>query len=161
MSKSAFLLALTVDKALGAAGCGLAVASLGFGVYMNVHGPVDSFGKSKDFTVFAQLAPKRPWAQPTHGEPSKPSEESLDMTATASIPKPSAESRRVQENAVIPSMTLEAASADRATISIDGRPETVRVGDLIPGAGEVLEIRLGRRPVVKTSRGLILSSRQD
>lgn len=173
MSKTSLILNLTLDKALGAVGGGLAAASLGFGVYMNVHGPVAGLGTSHDFTVFAQLAPKRERALRTHADPVAPSSEPLDMTSTASIPKSSpAQVSQPDgptpvaddldpEAQVISSFTLEAASADAATISIEGRTRTVRIGDTIPGAGEILEIRPGRRAAVRTSRGLILSARRD
>lgn len=173
MSKTGLVVHLTLDKVLGAVGGGLAAASLGFGIYMNIHGPVAGFGTSHDFTVFAQLAPKRERGSRTHADPAAPSAEPLDMTATASIPKPSsAETSRPDVAAsatddldagaqVISSFTLEAASADSAMISIEGRTRMVRVGDTVPGAGEILEIRAGRRAAVRTSRGLILSARRD
>ncbi len=155
---------LSADKALGVFGGGLAAASLGFGVYMNIHGPAASFGHSKDFTVFAQFAaPRAPKIGP--GDPIAGPEagESLDMTATASISATVPDRNQTSPDAgtaLISNVTLEAASVDAATILVDGHAQTVHIGDTVPHAGEVLEIRPGPQPSVKTSRGLIVSSRQ-
>lgn len=165
VTKRSTIMQLSADKALGVVGGGLAVASLGFGVYMNLHGPAASFGHSQDFTVFAQLTghhsrqtSEQPAATPAPND-------QFDMTATASIPKPSrgttASVDDTDETPVISSVTLEAASVDAATVFVNGHPRTVRVGDIVPNAGEVVEIRLGARPTVKTTRGFILSSRQE
>ena len=171
MKKSAAPL-LSTDKMLGVAGSGLAVASIGFGLYMNTHGPAPgALGSGHDFSVFAQLAPRTQMAQrAARNRAATPAttQDALDTTATASIPKAAASAPPadgtapdVAETSIIPSVTLEAASADRATIAIDGRMRTVQIGDDVPGAGEVLEIETGPRPVVKTSRGLIVAARPD
>jgi hypothetical protein len=160
---------LSTDIMLGGAGCCMAVASLGFGLYMNAYGPAPGFGTSHDFTVFAQLAPSARRGATAHPATaaSVTDADALDMTATASIPKNGASTfddgagpSRIGDGAsIITSVTLRAATEDTATIEIDGRTSTVRVGDTIPGAGEVIEILPGRRPLVRASRGLILSSR--
>ena len=135
------------DFALGAVGCGLAVVSASFGLYMNVHGPV-AHQPGNDFSVFAQLAPRTSPAQrPDESEP-------LDLTPTASIAAPGA-----SRQPTMASMVLQSATADAATISVAGRSLSVRVGDTIPGGGEVLAIYPGARPLVRTSRGTILATR--
>jgi hypothetical protein len=162
---------LSADKILGGVGGGLAVASMGFGVYMNIHGPVASFGHSNDFPAFAQMATLRAGreASPMPAQqapvvatmPSASPDESLDMTETASIPKPSRSLTAPAkiETRIISSVTLESASVNAATIFVDGSLRTVHVGDTVPDAGEVLEIWTGSRPAIKTSRGLIVSPR--
>lgn len=151
----------TIDAAMGAFGCCLAAASASFGIYMNVHGPAPSLGTSRDFSVFAQLAPRSmPLAAVGKQGTPKASGE-LDMTATASIRRRVRETaENPEEKAIISSVILEAADAQAATIAIDGQLRTVRVGDTVPGAGDVLAILPGPRPVLKTSRGLILSARR-
>lgn len=158
----------TADFALGATGCCLAAASAAFGVGMAVHGPVASFGTQKDFTVFAQFAPRDPKgmrkaiasSEPTARAPSAAADD-LDMTATASIPSPGASLASAGEAAVIPQVVLEKASADAATVVVAGRSRVVRVGDTVPGAGEILAILPGRRPLLRTSRGLIVPAPGD
>jgi hypothetical protein len=157
--KKAVVATLSSDKILGLFGGGLAAASLGFGVYMNVHGPVASFGHSGDFPLFAQIAGSqtsgatRMSSGPAPGEP-------LDMEATASIQHVSQTvidaARR--SGAVLSSIQLQAASSDAATIVVDGQTRTIRVGDTVPAAGEVLEIRAEPAPLVRTTRGFILSA---
>lgn len=156
------------DIALGAVGTGLAVASVGFGIYMNIHGPVSSFGHSKDFTVFAQFkAMQRApgYIVPTDGVPNpvknyrgNPDTDGLDTTATASIPESSAEGPLIGPNtAILSGLSVRAATRDMATVVVSGRERTVHIGDTLPDAGEVLEIWPGRRPTVRTSYGLIIS----
>jgi hypothetical protein len=151
-------LLMTSDRALGFVGGGMALASASFGIYMNVHGPAPgSLGNSHDFTVFAQLAPhgaSAPKASPDrHPDP----DEDLDMTSTASIPGRSRADADPARSS--PAVTLESAEGDAATIAVAGQRRIVHVGDTIPGAGEVLAIMPGRRPALKTSQGLIVSSR--
>ena len=140
----------TSDGAIGAAGCCLAVGALAFGVYMNVHGPSAGLGTSKEFSVFAQLAP-RANRQATPARTG--GDVDLDTTSTASI-------RGVDTSGgaqdIIASISLAAADSDAATLMIDGRARRVRVGDDVPGAGEVLAIVPGARPMVRTARGLIV-----
>ena len=141
---------LTSDGAIGAAGCCLAVGALAFGVYMNVHGPSAGLGTSKEFSVFAQLAPRaHREATPARTD----GDVDLDTASTASI-------RGVDTSggaqAIIPSISLAVADADAATLMIEGRARRVRVGDDVPGAGEVLAIVPGARPMVRTARGLIV-----
>ncbi len=144
---------LTGDGAIGAAGCCLALGALSFGIYMNVHGPSASLGTSKDFSVFAQLAPREP-------RPATPATTAdagdLDTTATATIPRAGAAAANGVAMRIIPSISLAAADADNATIVVDGRARRVRVGDIVAGAGEVLAIVPGARPMVRTARGLIV-----
>ena len=73
---------LSTDAALGIAGCTLAAASATFGIVMTLHGPSSTFGKSREFTVFAQLAPRL--EPPDAAGKSRLGE--LDLTTTASIP---------------------------------------------------------------------------
>ena len=146
---------LSSDLTLGIVGGCLAAASATFGIAMTVHGPIASLGTSGNFTVFAQLAPRsdapRAAAPEGLGRPSFAADD-LDRTATASIP-----ARRGSDPASgrIATVTLEKVDADAATILVDGKAQVVRVGDAIPGAGEVLSILGGSRPVLRTSRGLI------
>lgn len=154
------------DLALGTFGCCLAAGSVAFGASMAFHGPVASLGTSKDFTVFAQFAPRnaKPRAeQVSRREPtirdgsSRPEADGgLDMTETASIPKKGDGVSPASDTTFIPSVTLEAISADAATIAVEGHTEIVHVGDVVPGAGQILAILPGSRPVLKTSRGLIV-----
>ena len=149
--------AVSSDMALGLFGCGLAVASASFGLYMNLHGPAPH-EPGQDFSVFAQLAPRDGRTPPAAVKPSPgvSPEEPLDMTATASIPK-----RGGPQDPAMSSMVLEGSTADGgATITVDGVAMTVHVGDTIPGAGEVLAVYPGRRPLVKTSRGSIVAMRR-
>ncbi len=148
----------TGDHALGVAGIGLAVASAAFGIGMTMHGPASSLGTGKDFTVFAQLAPHRADGgerQVLAGR-TKTGSEDLDMTATASIPKAESASPDTGDAAIIPAVTLEAVGTDSATVAIEGRSRVVRIGDEVPGAGQVIAILPGARPALKTSRGLIV-----
>lgn len=138
---------LTTDKLLGLLGGGLAVGSASFGVFMVVHGPV-STAPGHDFTVFAQLVP-RAHAPSTSGA-------DLDTTATASIPKASADNLDVPAK-ILPGIVLRSSNDYEADIAIDGRLRRVRVGDTIPGAGELLEIMPGGQPVLRTTMGLIVS----
>ena len=143
---------LSTDAALGIAGCTLAAASATFGIVMTLHGPSTTFGKSRDFTVFAQLAPRPERIEVA----AKGHLDELDLTATASIPKRGAPT---SERAPASTVTLQAASADAATILVDGRRELVRVGDTIPGVGEVLAIVPGAIPILRTTGGVITASR--
>ena len=148
---------LSSDMALGFFGCSLAVASASFGIYMNVHGPAPH-EPGQDFSVFAQLAPRngRTPAAAVKASPGVAPNEELDTTSTASIPK-----RGGPQEPALSSMVLEGPTSDGgATISVDGVAMTVHVGDTIPGAGEVLDIYPGRRPLVKTSRGSIVALRR-
>ncbi len=148
----------TGDHALGVTGLGLAVASAAFGIGMTLHGPASSLGTGKDFTVFAQLAPRRADGgerQVLAGR-AKVGTEDLDMTATASIPKAEVDAPDAGDGAIIPAVTLEAVGTDSATVAIEGRTRVVRVGDEVPGAGQVIAILAGARPALKTSRGLIV-----
>ncbi len=164
---------VTGDHALGAAGIGLATASAAFGIGMALHGPVASLGTGKDFTVFAQLAPHRGdgdgderrgavgrgRAGEIAGDAKGAIEgavDDLDMTATASIPKVGAVAPAAGDAAIIPAVTLEALGTDSATVAIAGRTRIVRIGDDVPGAGQVIAILPGERPALKTSRGLIV-----
>ena len=144
---------LSTDATLGLLGCCLAAASATFGVVMTIHGPLATFGKSGDFTVFAQLAPR---AKPASIF-AKDGVDTLDRTATASIPKRAA---LTSEHASVSSVILQAASPDAATILVDGHSQIVRVGDKIPGVGEILSIVAGERPFIRTSQGLIASTRE-
>lgn len=164
MSKSAIW--MSSDKVLGIAGSGLAAASIGFGAYMTIHGPAPgSFGHSRDFTVFAQLAPRRTPASQPRTARAATKEDALDTAATASIPKRAADAgareSTADANGTLPSMTLEGATPDAATIAVGGRIQTVRIGDDVPGAGEVLEIRTRPHAVVRFSRGLIVATHQE
>ena len=145
---------LSGDGAIGAAGCCLALGALSFGIYMNVHGPSSSLGASKDFSVFAQLGPRphRP-ATPATTEGGA----DLDTTSTATIPRAEAAAADGTATRIIPSISLTSADADAATLMIDGRARRVRLGDEVPGAGEVLAIVPGDRPMVRTARGLIVA----
>ena len=146
----------TGDHALGVAGVCLAAASAAFGIGMTMHGPTASFGSGHDFTVFAQLAPRRMEGgerQVLAGR-AKTGAADLDMTATASIPKVA--DPDTGDTSIIPAVTLEAVGTDSATIAIEGQIRVVRVGDEVPGAGQVLAIMPGERPALKTSRGLIV-----
>lgn len=140
---------ITTDAALGAVGCSLAAAAATFGVYMTIHGPSASFGTSKDFSVFAQLAPRRI------------RHEDLDMTPTASITPRTAAPLPPQdpETSIVSGIALSSATEGRAEIILDGEMRSVRVGDMIPGVGEVLAIRTGRDPSVRTAAGLIVAAR--
>ena len=148
---------LTSDGAIGAVGGCLAVGALAFGVYMNVHGPSASLGTSHEFSVFAQLAPHAPrQAEPARTE----GDSELDTLATASIPVrgvPPSPTRDAGDPQVS-SIVVEAADRDSATIDVDGSLRTVRVGDSVPGAGDVVAIVPGPRPMLKMSGGLVLSS---
>ena len=148
---------LSTDAALGLAGCSLAAASATFGIVMTMHGPVASFGKSQDFTVFAQLAPRAqaPGGLGTERLGTDKSED-LDLTATASIPK---RSTPASERAAASSVALQDVSTDAATIMIDGRSSVVRVGDMIPGVGQVLAIVPGTAPMLRTTGGVIAMTR--
>lgn len=148
------------DVALGAFGWGLAVASASFGVYMTMRAP--AHGPSSDFPVFAQLAPRSNEALRPH-IPSKTDE--LDLAATASIltgSHPDATSQTASDAVatapIVPGIVLRDAGADAAEVAVDGRMQKVRVGDSIPGAGKVLAIYPGPHPMLKTSRGLIVSA---
>ncbi len=143
---------LSTDATLGIVGCCLAAASASFGIFMTLHGPLAGFGKSGDFTVFAQLAPR---AKAVVVDDKRRTDE-FDTTATASIPKRAVEVS--SETAALSSVTVQTASANLATVLVDGQPRVVRVGDTIPGAGEVLSIIPGARPIIRTSRGLIASA---
>lgn len=151
-------LRLTGDHALGVAGIGLAVASAAFGIGMAMHGPVASLGSGHDFTVFAQLAPRRieGGEQQALAGRGRVADDDLDTTATASIPKADRTGPETGNAAVIPAVTLEAVGTDSATVAIEGRTRVVRIGDEVPGAGHVIAILPGARPVLKTSRGLIV-----
>lgn len=141
---------LTGDRAIGAAGGCLALGAMSFGIYMNVHGPAQSLGTSRDFTVFAQLAPgphRKATPATTVGD------DDLDTTATATIPGDSGDGAATR---IIPSISLASAGPDYATLMIDGRARRVRVGDEVPGAGTVIAIVPGDRPMVRTVRGLIV-----
>ncbi len=155
-TKSAFR--FTGDHALGVTGIGLAVASAAFGIGMTMHGPAASLGTGKDFTVFAQLAPRRADGGARQVVPgrAKAAPDDLDMTATASIPKADATSPDAGDGAIIPAVTLEAVGTDSATVAVEGRTRVVRIGDEVPGAGQVIAILPGARPALKTSRGLIV-----
>ena len=144
---------VTSDTALSALGCGLAAASATFGIVMAVHGPVANFGKSGEFTVFAQLAPRR---GPAAG---KTAPEELDLTETASIPS-RAVAASTSERATPASVTLQEATADAATILLDGRATIVRVGDSVPGLGEILAIVPGAKPLLRTTRGVIAAAQE-
>ena len=150
-------LSLTSDGAIGAVGGCLAVGALAFGVYMNVHGPSASLGTSHDFTVFAQLAPHAP----RRAEPARTDADAeLDTLATASIPAGGVPPSRLPGAGDVPaSIIVEAADRDSATLDIDGSLRTVRVGDSLPGAGDIVAIMPGPHPMLKTSRGFVLSSR--
>ena len=143
---------LSTDAALGVAGCTLAAASATFGIFMTLHGPSSNFGKGSGFTVFAQLAPR---TEPPPDAMAKGRLGELDLTATASIPKRAAPQN---ERAPASSVSLQAASADAATILMDGRRAIVHVGDTIPGIGEVLAIVPGEIPVLRTTGGVITAS---
>ena len=140
--------ALSSDATLGIVGCCLAAASATFGVAMTMHGPSSELGKSGNFTVFAQMSAPR--ARPSINGPI----EDLDRTETASIPIREG-AILTGESARIKGVTLRSATAEDAVIVIDGRSQIVRVGDRIDVIGEVLAIAPGKRPVVRTSRGLI------
>ncbi len=146
----------TGDHALGVTGIGLAVASAVFGIGMTLHGPAASFGTGRNFTVFAQLAPRRAVERQALAGRGETGTENLDMTATASIPKAEAASPDAGEAAIIPAVTLEAVGTDSATVAFEGRTRVVRIGDEVPGAGQVIAILPGARPALKTSRGLIV-----
>ena len=157
---------LTVDKALGLAGGGLALASASFALYMNLNGPAPR-SPGHDFTVFAQLAP-RATPDATRSERGRPDpDEDLDTAVTASIPRRAAisvgperglgpSSGGTAGRSAVPTVTLQAAADDGATIAVDGRSRVVHVGDTIPGAGEVLAILPGAHPAVRTSQGVIV-----
>ena len=172
-------LVVTSDMMMGIAGCGLAFAATSFGIYMTIRGPAPDFGKGHDFTVFAQLAPRE---RPDASEPVAvqqdaprlaraavpPSGDDLDTTPTASIPAAApklVEAAAVLDapedasanGAIIDSASVEVATDKAATILVAGRIRTVRVGDSVPGAGNVVAITPGRHPSVKTTRGMILS----
>ncbi len=147
--------ALSSDATLGIVGGCLAAAAATFGVAMSMHGPVVGLGSSGNFTVFAQFAPRSaPRRASTPGTAERPdfSLDELDRTATASIPA-RREDSSVDEGAA--TVILQSASGVEATILVDGAARTVRVGDVIPGAGEVLSILGGNRPLLRTSRRLI------
>ena len=139
------------DAALGIAGGPRAAAAATFGIVMTLHGPSPNSGKSRDFTVFAQLAPR---PEPTEVA-AKSRLDELDLTTTASIPQRSAPA---SERAPASAGTLQAASADAATILLDGRRAIVHVGDRIPGIGEVLAIVPGTAPMLRTTGGVITAS---
>lgn len=156
------------DMALGAVGTGLAAASVTFGVYMTIHGPVASFGHSKDFTVFAQfkamqrtphyIVPADDVPNPVKPYRSRPDSDDLDTTATASIPAANGEGPLIGANTtILQGFAVRAATRDTAEIVYGGREQTVHLGDTLADAGEVLEIWPGRRPTVRTSYGLIIS----
>ena len=143
---------LAGDRAIGAAGGCLAIGAMTFGIYMNVHGPSQSLGTSRDFTIFAQLVPgahRQATPATTAGDVD------LDTTATATIPGAPGDGAATR---IIPSISLAAASEDAATLIVDGRARRVRVGDDVPGAGVVVAIIRGDRPMVRTERGLIVPS---
>ncbi len=151
----------TSDTMMGIAGCGLALASTSFGIFMTIHGPAPGFGTGHDFTVFAQLAPHTP--REVDAAPKRVDE--LDMTATASIPRDAARSGDPNASAKAASLldaaTVEVATIDAATIAIGGHVRTVHVGDTLPDVGDVLSITPGRRPSVRTTRGVIFSARDE
>lgn len=145
------------DQAMGVFGVCLATASAAFGIGMTVHGPMVSAG-GKDFTVFAQLGPRRinGDASRMNADQARTDAGELDMTATASIPPRERALAAGSDAKVIPSVTLEAVGSDSATIALEGTTRLVRVGDIVPGAGEIIAILPGARPVLKTSQGLIV-----
>jgi hypothetical protein len=161
---------LTSDTMMGLAGCGLAVASTSFGIFMTIHGPAPGFGTSHDFTVFAQLGPHG--SGPRERAVPPRAGEDLDMTATASIPRGAGSSQdpaslgetgdakvaAEKVATIMASATVQTATADAATIAIDGRVRTVHVGDSLPDLGDVISITPGRRPSVRTSRGVIFAA---
>ena len=155
-TRSAFR--FTGDHALGITGVCLAGASAIFGIGMTLHGPAASFGNGKDFTVFAQLAPRPAASAERAVVPgrSKGAADDLDMIETASIPASKAIAADLGDAAIIPAVTLEAVGSDSATVAIGGQSRVVRVGDEVPGAGQVIAILPGARPALKTSRGLIV-----
>ena len=81
---------------------------------------VASLGTSKDFSVFAQLAPREP-------RPATPATTAdagdLDTTATATIPRAGAAAANGVAMRIIPSISLAAADADDATIVVEGIEE--------------------------------------
>lgn len=148
---------LTGDGAIGAAGGCLALGALTFGIYMNVHGPSADLGASKDFTVFAQLGPR----QHRQATPATTADAAdLDTTATATIPRAETAAVDGAATTIIPSISLASAGPEDATLVIDGRARLVRLGDEVPGAGTVLAIVPGARPMVRTARGLIVPAAQ-
>ncbi len=151
---------LSTDFALGAFGCGLATASATFGLYMVVVGPPPgSFGNSKDFTVFAQLAPRR-HVEAAPAKPPPQGGDDLDFETTASIPRRSGRAGRPPDTqtGIVPFVALKSADAGEATIVMGGHAMVVRVGDIVPGAGEVLAITPGAQPEIVTTRGRIVTS---
>ncbi len=152
---------LSSDAALGLVGCSLAAASATFGIVMTMHGPVATLGRSGNFTVFAQLAPRAPApvapvsAAPVADPPDVASDRDLDLTATASIPTRTAPT---SERAAASTVTLQDASSEAATIKVDGRTVVVRVGDTIPGVGDVLAIIPGATPMLRTTGGVIAAA---
>lgn len=146
---------ITTDAALGAVGCSMAAAAATFGIYMTIHGPSASLGTSKYFSVYAQLAPHR-----AGGARRGTGRDDLDMTTTASIvPRTEAAPvALVPPSSIVAGITLRSVQDGRAQILIDGELRSVRVGDLIPGAGQVLAIRPGRDPSVRTAAGLIVAA---
>ncbi len=167
------LVSLTADKALGLAGGGLALASASFALYMGLNNSVGA--PNRDFTVFAQLAPRAPAKPATMFERGRPDpDEDLDTAVTASIPRRATISAgpvsagperglgraggAAADRSPSPAVTLQTAAADGATIAVDGQSRVVHVGDTIPGAGEVLAILPGAHPAVRTSQGLIVAT---
>ncbi len=139
---------LSGDAALGLFGGTLAAASATFGIAMTLHGPVVDLGKSGNFTVFAQFAPRPRVTEAKVPDPnSRPDE--FDTTATASIPG------RPLAGGAASAVRLQWAGAESATILVNGRSSVVRVGDEIPGVGKVLAIEPGERPMLRTSGGVI------
>ena len=155
---------LTSDMMMGIAGCGLAMASTSFGIFMTIRGPAPDFGTSHDFTVFAQLAPRASRGPRGMGATPKPGDD-LDMTSTASIPRDvgataeAASSERAAD--ILASATVEVATDDAATVAIGGHVRTIHVGDTLPDVGAVLSITPGRRPSVRTTSGVIFAARND
>ncbi len=155
---------LTSDTMMGLAGCGLALASTSFGIFMTIRGPAPDFGTGHDFTVFAQLAPRAVRTAREMGTIPKPGDD-LDMTSTASIPRngaPTGDAAASERTAaILAAASVQVATADVATVAIGGRVRMVHVGDTLPDVGAVLAITPGPRPSVRTSSGVIFAAREN
>ena len=154
------------ERALGLAGCAMACASGTFALYMAAHGPASGFtGGGRYLTVFAQFGGGRDAGQAPAG-PIQPASApvvpvDIDPVVTGSIParfqKTSTAASPGGERPVLANMALRQVDGDSALVEVNDRLGIYRIGDQIPGGGQLLAItQQGGRPALETSKGLII-----